>query len=276
MPPRAHTVGRRFPRGDVPSGYFSSQYRQHPFRIEVVDAKRKIHRAFAGSAARRWNRREMRRRPAEVHFCRCRTPERLMRAEVRVVDETQFNSLQQIFRHERPYQRQPESVLQRPPESLDQGDRTLLPARPEPLLHFEPKELSAKDLTRKAASVIGDEVHRPSMPPRGLRDEPAPRIKSPILHKGLPACRSSRRSPRQSPPGPTPTPSPTMWWTRCPRSPTARTSRSTSSPRAASRSSARRSASSGTGPSCRWKRSRPWTSGTSTSSRWARPPTCSR
>src|SRR5665647_3120738 len=208
----------------------------------------------------------MRRRPSEVDLRRRCTAETLMRAEMRVVDEAELDLLHQVSRRQRPQHAQAERVLQRPPQPLDQRDGALLPDRPEPLLYPEPKELPAKDLAREAASVIGDEVHRPSMPPRGLRDEPAPRIKSPILHKGLPACRSSRRSPRQSPPGPTPTPSPTTWWTRCPRSPTARTSRSTSSPRAVSRSSARRSASSGTGPSCRWKRSRPWTSGTSTSS----------
>ena len=67
----------------------------------------------------------MRRRPSEVDLRRRRSAERLMRAEVRVVDETHLDLLQQVFRHQRPEQAKAERVLQRPPESLDQGDRAL-------------------------------------------------------------------------------------------------------------------------------------------------------
>jgi len=100
---RAH-VQRRFPPGDRPSGCFSNEYRQQPLRIEVVDAKRQIRRAFARPAARRRDRREMRRSPTEVDLCRRRTAERLMRAEMRVVDEADLDLHHQIFGHERPYQ----------------------------------------------------------------------------------------------------------------------------------------------------------------------------
>ena len=49
---RAH-VDRRLPPSDCPSGCFSNQNRQQSLRIEVVDAKRQIPRAFARPAARR-------------------------------------------------------------------------------------------------------------------------------------------------------------------------------------------------------------------------------
>src|ERR1019366_2482867 len=72
---------------DCPSDRFSNEHGQQPLRIEILDAKRQIHRAFARPAAGRWDRREMRgRRPAE----------RLMRAEARVVDEAQLDLLHQI------------------------------------------------------------------------------------------------------------------------------------------------------------------------------------
>jgi hypothetical protein len=48
---RARTRRPTFLPGDRPSGCFSSQYRQKPLRIEIPDAKRQIHRAFARSAA---------------------------------------------------------------------------------------------------------------------------------------------------------------------------------------------------------------------------------
>jgi hypothetical protein len=78
---------------DRPSGCFSNEYRQQLLRIEVLDAKRQIHRAFARPAARGRDRGEMRWRPSEVDLCWCRAPERLMRAEVRVVDEAQRTTI---------------------------------------------------------------------------------------------------------------------------------------------------------------------------------------
>ena len=52
---RAH-VDRRVPPGDRPLGCFSNQNWQQPFRIEVVDAKWQIHRAFARPVAGRRDR----------------------------------------------------------------------------------------------------------------------------------------------------------------------------------------------------------------------------
>jgi hypothetical protein len=63
-----------------PSGCFSKQHRQHPLRVEVVDAKRQILRAFARPVAGRRDRGKVRRRPAEVDLGRRRTTEILMRA----------------------------------------------------------------------------------------------------------------------------------------------------------------------------------------------------
>src|SRR5450759_2809957 len=105
----------------------------------------------------------MRGRLAEVDLCRRRTAERLMRAEVGVVDEAHLDLLHQIFRHHGPQQAEAERVLQRPPQTLDQRDRALLSDCPEPLLHTEPSQLPAEDLAREAASLITDEVRRPSM-----------------------------------------------------------------------------------------------------------------
>jgi hypothetical protein len=48
---RAH-FDRRFPPGDRPSGSFSNEHGQQPFRVEVADAKGPIHRVFARPAAR--------------------------------------------------------------------------------------------------------------------------------------------------------------------------------------------------------------------------------
>src|SRR5450759_1617368 len=56
----------------------------------------------------------MRGRPAEVDLCRRRTAERLMRAEVRVVDEAHLDLLHEILRHERPLQTQAERVFYAP------------------------------------------------------------------------------------------------------------------------------------------------------------------
>ena len=68
---RAH-VQRRFPPGERPSGSFSNEHRQQPFRIEVLDAKWQIHRAPARPATGRRDRGQVRRRPIEVDLCRCR------------------------------------------------------------------------------------------------------------------------------------------------------------------------------------------------------------
>src|SRR5450830_1195166 len=100
----------------------------------------------------------MRGRPAEVDLGRRRSAERLMRAEVRVVDEAQLDLLHQILRHQRPQQAQAERVLQRPPQAFDQCDRALLYDRPKPLLRPEPPQRAAKDLTCEAASLIRYEV----------------------------------------------------------------------------------------------------------------------
>jgi len=48
------------------SGCFSNQHWQKPLRLEVLDAKGQIHRAFARPVAGRRDRREMRRRLVEV------------------------------------------------------------------------------------------------------------------------------------------------------------------------------------------------------------------
>src|SRR5450830_1041984 len=109
----------------------------------------------------------MRGRPAEVDLCRRRTAERLMRAEVGVVDEAHLDLLHQILRHQRPQQVQAERVLQRPPQTLDQCDRAFLPDRPEPLLRPEAPERPAKHLCSETARLIRDEViRRPALLPR--------------------------------------------------------------------------------------------------------------
>ena len=69
------------------SGCFSSQHRQHPLRVEILDSKQPICRALARPAAGRRDRGQVRRGSSEVDLCRRRTAETLMRAEVRVVDE---------------------------------------------------------------------------------------------------------------------------------------------------------------------------------------------
>src|SRR5450759_1068382 len=109
----------------------------------------------------------MRGRPAEVDLCRRRTAKRLMRAEVGVVDEAHLDLLHQILRHHGPQQVQAERVLQRPPQTLDQRDRALLPDRPEPLLRPEAPERPAKHLCSETARLIRDEViRRPVLLPR--------------------------------------------------------------------------------------------------------------
>src|ERR1035437_8552024 len=113
----------------------------------------------------------MRGRPAEVDLCRRRTAKTLMRAKVRVVNEAELDLLHQILRHQRPQQAEAERVLQRPPQAFDQCDRALLSDCPEPLLHTEPSQLPAEDLAREAASLIRDEVRRPSMALRRPRHE---------------------------------------------------------------------------------------------------------
>src|ERR1039457_1782017 len=114
----------------------------------------------------------MRRRRAEVHFCRRCPAETLMGAKVSVVKEAQLDLLHQVFRDEWPKQAQTEGVLQRPPQPFDQCYRSLLLDRPEPLLHPEPPELAAKDLALEAARLIRDEVRRPPALPRSPRNEP--------------------------------------------------------------------------------------------------------
>lgn len=56
MPSCAHTSTEVHPPGDCPSGCFSNEDRQHPLRIEVVDTKRRVERAFARPTARRRDR----------------------------------------------------------------------------------------------------------------------------------------------------------------------------------------------------------------------------
>jgi len=51
---------------DRPSGSFSNQHGQHPLRVEILDSKRRVHRAFSRPAARRRDRGQVRRRPAEI------------------------------------------------------------------------------------------------------------------------------------------------------------------------------------------------------------------
>ena len=63
----------------------------------------------------------MRRCSTEVDLSRRRAAERLMRAKVGVVEEAHLDRRGEIFRHERPEQAQPKRVLQRPPQTLDQG-----------------------------------------------------------------------------------------------------------------------------------------------------------
>src|ERR1019366_7301064 len=86
MVTRAHTSTDVSPRGDLPSGCFSNYNWPPPLAIEVVDAKRQIHRAFARPAAGRRDRGEMRWRPSEVDLGGGRAADSLMRAEVRVVE----------------------------------------------------------------------------------------------------------------------------------------------------------------------------------------------
>src|SRR5664280_10464 len=84
------------PFADLPdrsSGCFSNEYRQEPLRVEVVDTKWQIHRAFARPVTGRRDRREMRRRPTEVDLCRRRSAETLVRAKVRIVDEAYLDLL---------------------------------------------------------------------------------------------------------------------------------------------------------------------------------------
>ena len=52
---RAH-VDRRFPPGDRSSGSFLNEHGQQPFRIEVLDSERRIHRAFPRPPAGRRDR----------------------------------------------------------------------------------------------------------------------------------------------------------------------------------------------------------------------------
>jgi hypothetical protein len=136
------------------SGCFSNQHWQKPLRIEVLETKRWIRRAFARPAAGRRDRRQMGRRPAEVDLCRRRTAETLMRAEVRVVEEAELDRRGEILRCGRPQHAQAESVLQRPPQTFDQSDKALINDRSEPLLHSEQEQLLAKDLAREAARPI--------------------------------------------------------------------------------------------------------------------------
>jgi 5S rRNA maturation endonuclease (ribonuclease M5) len=64
----------------------------------------------------------MRRRSAEENLRWRRTAERLMRAEVRVVDEAELDCRGEVFRCGWPQQAQAERVLQRPPEAFDQRE----------------------------------------------------------------------------------------------------------------------------------------------------------
>ena len=47
-------------------GSFSNQHGQHPLRVEIVDAKRRGHQAFARPAGGRRDRGQVRRRPTAV------------------------------------------------------------------------------------------------------------------------------------------------------------------------------------------------------------------
>ena len=72
--------------------------------------------------------------------------EGLIRAEMRVVDEAQFDLPPEILGDQGAEEPQAESVLQRSPEPLDQGDGALPSYRSEALLHSEPPEPAAEGL----------------------------------------------------------------------------------------------------------------------------------
>ena len=103
----------------------------------------------------------MRRGPSEIDLGRRRTTERLMRTEVRVVEEAQLDRRGEVLRDERPQQAQAERVLQRPPQALDQRDRALLPDCSEPLPYSEPSQTSARDPADEATPLVRHEVRRP-------------------------------------------------------------------------------------------------------------------
>jgi hypothetical protein len=91
-------------------------------------------------------------------LCRCRSAETLMRAKMRVVDEAEFDRRGEVFRGGWPQQAEAESVLQRPPQPLDQSDGALLSDRPESLLHPESPQPKAKHLAREAGPSIRHEM----------------------------------------------------------------------------------------------------------------------
>jgi hypothetical protein len=177
---------------DRPSGCFSNQHRQEPLRIEILNSERRVHKAFAWSAARRRDRREMRRRPAEIDLSRGRSAKRLMRAEVRVVDEAHLDLRREIFRHERPQQAQAERVLQRPLQAFDQRDGALPSDRPS----LE-NTLAESGIRENAALRIPE----PTAGSRGDGQRPL-RIRPIVRAESFQPARASVRAIRSFPPKP--------------------------------------------------------------------------
>ena len=163
LPPRSFRTHTRRPTPladlrDRASGCFSNQHWQQPLRIEIPDSKRRVHETFARSATRGWDRGKVRRRPSEVDLGWRRPAERLMWAEVPIVDEAHLDLLQQGFGRQRSQQAQAERVLQRPPQAFDQRDRALLSDRSEPLLDPKPLEPPAEHPAREASPSIRHEM----------------------------------------------------------------------------------------------------------------------
>lgn len=82
---------------------------------------------------------------------------------MRVVDDTQFDLPSEVLGDQGAKQLQAESVLQRPPESFDQGGRSLLPDGSEALLHVEAPQAKAEHLGRETASLVRGEAGRATM-----------------------------------------------------------------------------------------------------------------
>jgi hypothetical protein len=94
MPSCAHTSTDVHLPGDRPSGCFSNECGQQALRVEILDTKREIHRAFVRPAARRRDRGEMRGRPTDGRCAgnrgrsSCRSPKGSSRSGRRIRGRT--------------------------------------------------------------------------------------------------------------------------------------------------------------------------------------------
>jgi len=154
-------------------GGLASEDGQYLIRIEIVDLKGARARSFARSCTRRMDGGQVSWSLAEVNFSRSGTAESLVWSKVRVIIEPLVEAAFEVSFGQRLERTQSQGVFEGSPESLDDGNGTVLADGTEALPGTEPSQRFPKPLGGELPSLIGDEVPGWAEMKRGPFEQPA-------------------------------------------------------------------------------------------------------